>query len=51
MLDIGTICSSGNGRRLYDAVDQGYQKGSSNTVYPGPGYPSYLQLPVIPAKP
>jgi len=31
-------------------VDQSYQAGSSNTVYTGPKYVSYLQLAVVPAK-
>ncbi len=37
--------------RIYDIVDQTYQKGSQNTIYTGPEHPTYLQLPVIPPKP
>ena len=36
--------------RIYDIVDQTYQKGSQNTIYTGPEHPTYLQLPVIPPK-
>jgi predicted acyl esterase len=35
--------------RIYD-LDEAYQRGASNTIYTGPDYPSYLQLPVIPPK-
>ncbi len=36
--------------REFDAVDTTYQPGALNTVYTGPKYPSYLQLPMIPKK-
>jgi hypothetical protein len=32
------------------AYDESYHAGASNTVYTGPDHPSYVQLPVIPAK-
>ncbi len=39
-------CSHGN-RKAYDAT---YHRGASNTIYTGPGHPSYLQLPIISPK-
>ena len=32
------------------AYDESYHVGASNTVYTGPDHPSYVQLPIIPAK-
>jgi uncharacterized protein len=32
------------------AYDESYHVGASNTVYTGPDHPSYVQLPVVPAK-
>jgi predicted acyl esterase len=49
-LDIQPVSGDGLGMRIYDALDQSYQSGSSNTVYTGPGYSSYLQVPVVPPK-
>jgi uncharacterized protein len=49
-LDIQPVCGDGLPTRIYDAVDQSYQKGATNTIYTGPDHRSYLQLPVIPPK-
>jgi predicted acyl esterase len=46
-LDVQPAVGNGLPTRIYDMVDQTYQRGSENTVYSGPGHPSYLQLPVI----
>jgi uncharacterized protein len=32
------------------AYDESYHVGASNTVYTGPDHPSYVQLPIVPAK-
>ncbi len=32
------------------AYDESYHAGASNTVYTGPAHPSYVQLPIVPAK-
>jgi predicted acyl esterase len=32
------------------AYDESYHAGASNTVYTGPDHPSYVQLPIVPAK-
>ncbi len=31
------------------AYDVGYHLGATNTVFTGPGHPSYIQLPIVPA--
>ncbi|OGO23055.1 MAG: hypothetical protein A2144_11945 [Chloroflexi bacterium RBG_16_50_9] len=49
-LDVQPIAGSGIGMKIYDAVDQTYQRGSKNTVYTGLKHQSYLQIPVIPPK-
>ena len=47
-LDIQPHTGVGHGtRHAYDAT---YHDGAENTIYTGPEHPSYLQLPVIPAK-
>ena len=32
------------------AYDQSYHSGASNVIYTGPDHPSYVQLPIVPAK-
>jgi predicted acyl esterase len=32
------------------AYDESYHRGADNTVYTGPGHPSYIQLPVVPPR-
>jgi predicted acyl esterase len=32
------------------AYDESYHVGASNSLYTGPDHPSYLQLPIVPAK-
>jgi hypothetical protein len=49
-LDVQPVSGDQLPMRIYDAIDQTYQRGSSNTVYTGPKHLSYLQLPVIPPK-
>jgi predicted acyl esterase len=49
-LDIGPVSGRGIGMKLYDALDQGYQAGATNTVHTGPECPAYVQLPVVPPK-
>ena len=49
-LDVQPVAGEGIGVKIYDAIEQTYQKDSTNTVYTGPGHQSYLQLPVIPPK-
>jgi uncharacterized protein len=49
-LDVQPVTGAGIGMRIYDAIDQTYQKGSFNTIYTGTNHPSYLQLPIIPAR-
>ena len=46
-IDIQPYVPSGVPVRAYDA---GYHAGATNTVHTGPGYPSYIQLPIVPAK-
>jgi len=47
-LDVQPVSGNGVGVRIYDAIDQTYQKGAFNTVYTGAHHPSYLQIPVMP---
>jgi predicted acyl esterase len=49
-LDVQPVSGDHMPMRIYDAIDQTYQKGPSNTIYTGPDHLSYLQLPVIPPK-
>lgn len=49
-LDVQPAVGAGIGMRIYDALDQKYQKGSSNSIHTGPEHLSYLQLPLIPSK-
>jgi putative CocE/NonD family hydrolase len=49
-LDVQPVVGCAWGTRFVD-LDKSYQAGSSNTIYTGPDHPSYLQLPVIPARP
>jgi uncharacterized protein len=46
-LDIQPNAPAGLPSRSYD---ESYHRGATNTIYSGPAHPSYLQLPVIPAK-
>jgi len=47
-LDVQPVDGCGHGTpHVYDAT---YHQGASNTIYTGPDHPSWLQLPVIPAK-
>jgi predicted acyl esterase len=32
------------------AYDESYHRGATNTVYTGPEHPSYIQLPLVPAR-
>jgi len=49
-LDVQPVSGDHIPMRIYDAIDQTYQPGSTHTVYTGPQHSSYLQLPVIPPK-
>lgn len=49
-LDIQPVSGDYMSFQIWDVCDQSYQKGSTNTIYTGPDYLSYLQLPVIPPK-
>jgi uncharacterized protein len=46
-IDIQPYSPAGLPTRAYD---ESYHAGASNTVYTGPDHPSYLQLPIVPAK-
>ena len=46
-LDVQPYDGCGYERHAYDAS---YHNGAQNTIYTGPNHPSYLQIPVIPAK-
>jgi uncharacterized protein len=46
-LDIQPFSPAGIPVRSYD---ESYHVGASNSVYTGPEYPSYVQLPIVPAK-
>jgi hypothetical protein len=46
-IDIQPYSPAGLPSRAYD---ESYHAGASNTVYTGPDHPSYLQLPIVPAK-
>jgi predicted acyl esterase len=45
-LDVQPYTGVGHGNR--HAYDAAYHDGALNTIYTGPEYPSYLQLPVLP---
>ncbi len=49
-LDVQPAYGSGWGQMGLPHYDETYHKGASNTVYTGPDYLSYLQLPIIPPK-
>ena len=49
-LDVQPITGEGFRVPFIDTQGNPYQKGASNTIYTGPNYPSYVQLPVIPAN-
>ncbi len=46
-VDIQPYSPAGLPVRAYDAS---YHLGATNTVYSGPDHPSYIQLPIVPAK-
>ena len=46
-LDVQPYSPAGLPSRAYD---ESYHVGASNTVYTGPDHPSYVQLPIVPAK-
>jgi hypothetical protein len=50
-LDVQPATGEGFMAPLIDPQDNKYQAGASNTIYTGPQHPSYVQLPVVPAKP
>jgi putative CocE/NonD family hydrolase len=41
---------TGVGHGMGHAYDPSYHDGATNTIYTGPEYPSYLQLPVLPFR-
>jgi len=45
-VDIQPYTGVGHGMR--HAYDPSYHDGAQNTIHTGPGFPSYLQLPVLP---
>ncbi len=45
-VDIQPYTGVGHGMR--HAYDASYHDGAQNTIYTGPAYPGYLQLPVLP---
>ena len=49
-LNVQPMTGEGFPAPMFDPLDDKYQLGAENTVYTGPAHPSYLQLPVIPAK-
>jgi uncharacterized protein len=46
-VDIQPNTPAGISSRVYE---ESYHRGATNTIYTGPGHPSYVQLPVIPTK-
>ncbi|MCP5328936.1 MAG: CocE/NonD family hydrolase [Sinobacteraceae bacterium] len=46
-VDIQPYAPAGTPTRAYD---ESYHTGARNTVYTGPTHPSYIQLPIIPAR-
>jgi len=46
-IDIQPYAPSGIPVRAYD---KSYHVGATNTIYTGPDHPSYIQLPIVPAK-
>ncbi|MEC3978025.1 CocE/NonD family hydrolase [Amycolatopsis sp. H20-H5] len=46
-VDIQPYTGTGHGMR--HAYDRSYHVGARNTIFTGPEYPSYMQLPVVPA--
>jgi putative CocE/NonD family hydrolase len=46
-IDVQPYSPAGLPTRTYD---ESYHAGASNTVYTGPDHPSYVQLPIVPAK-
>ena len=46
-IDVQPYSPAGLPTRTYD---ESYHIGASNTVYTGPDRPSYVQLPIVPAK-
>ncbi len=49
-LDVQPITGEGFMVPFIDPRDDKYQAGAFNTIYTGPEHPSYVQLPVVPAK-
>lgn len=47
-IDVQPYTGVGHGMR--HAYDPSYHDGAHNTIYTGPTWPSYVQLPVLPAK-
>lgn len=47
---LDVLPTDGEGHPDTHHYEETYHKGASNTIYSGPDHPSYLQLPVIPAK-
>lgn len=47
-IDVQPYTGVGHGMR--HAYDPTYHDGAHNTIYTGPSHPSYVQLPVLPAK-
>lgn len=41
---------TGVGHGMRHAYDASYHDGAQNTIYTGPEHPSYLQLPIVPAR-
>jgi len=46
-IDIQPYSPAGLPARAYD---ESYHAGATNTIYTGPGHPSYVQLPIVPVK-
>lgn len=46
-IDIQPYAPAGMPVRAYDAS---YHQGATNTIFTGPDHPSYVQLPIVPAK-
>ena len=47
-VDIQPYTGVGHGMR--HAYDAAYHDGAMNTIYTGPEYPSYVQLPIVPPR-
>lgn len=47
-IDVQPYTGVGHGMR--HAYDSAYHDGAHNTIHTGPNHPSYVQLPVLPAK-